>query len=178
MHERVLHYFGQQGARLLRDQTIYSMEEQRRPSYWFLVLSYLLFFEPDVYLKKLWNMYVDDMINEGPWNRFWDDMRRDWERATTPVSSIIDRSLSHADVLLPFGQVTVLLSTNVGLLAISSIDQPDGNIPTHRSVAQIASYVSAVLSLACYLICWILSRQHPPGVQATAGDAVSGYILK
>jgi hypothetical protein len=49
------------------------------------MLSPLLFFTPDVYIRKLAEMYVDNLINEGPWNRFWDDMRRDWERATTPV---------------------------------------------------------------------------------------------
>ncbi|EKM58112.1 uncharacterized protein PHACADRAFT_252154 [Phanerochaete carnosa HHB-10118-sp] len=72
-------------------------------------------------------------------------------------------------------QVTVLLSTNVGFLAISSIDA--ASKAPHRSVAQIASYASTILSLACYLICWTLSRQHPPGSNGTAEEAVSGAFV-
>lgn len=68
-------------------------------------------------------------------------------------------------------QVTVLLSANVGFLAIQSVDTSAEG--PHRSVAQIASYVSTLFSLGSYLIWWILSRQHPPGSQASAADAVS-----
>lgn len=169
VHDRVLHYYGQRGARLNRNETIHDMVDPRLPSYIFLLASPLLFFEPDVYLRKLYDMYVDEMINEVPWTKFWDDMRRDWERATTPVRII---SAPRVQIIRFISQVTVLLSTNVGLLAIGSIDQPNNMMSTHRSVAQVASYVSTVLSLACYLICWILSRQHPPGSHPTAAAAV------
>ena len=50
----------------------------------------------------------------------------------------------------------VLLSANVGFLAIQSIDKQQAN----RTICQIASYISIILSLAAYMICHILSRQH------------------
>lgn len=55
-------------------------------------------------------------------------------------------------------QATVLLSANIGFLAIQSIDNDPGS--TSRSFAQLASYVSAVLSLSIYLVVQILQRQH------------------
>ena len=52
----------------------------------------------------------------------------------------------------------MLLSANVGFLAIQSVDERDP--ASDRSVSQIASYVSILFSLATYIICQILSRQH------------------
>lgn len=51
----------------------------------------------------------------------------------------------------------MLLSANVGFLAIQSLD----NITSYsRSIAQIASYASALLSLIDYVVVQILMRQH------------------
>ena len=69
----------------------------------------------------------------------------------------------------------MLLSANVALLAIGSIDASTGN--PHRNVAQVACYASTILALACYIICWILSRRHPPDGMTTASDAVSNYAF-
>lgn len=63
----------------------------------------------------------------------------------------------------------MLLSANVGFLAIQSIDtgKPD------RSVAQIISYISAVLSLFVYIVCQILTRHHRHHANEQATSAVS-----
>ena len=50
----------------------------------------------------------------------------------------------------------MLLSANVGFLAINSIDVDSPN----KSAAQIASYISAILSLFIYIVCQILTRHH------------------
>ena len=52
----------------------------------------------------------------------------------------------------------MLLSTNVGLLAIQSIDNTAES--TSRSLAQIASYVSALMSVAVLLVIHLLRRQY------------------
>lgn len=52
----------------------------------------------------------------------------------------------------------MLLTANVSLLAIQSIDNVKGE--PSRSLAQIAAYVSLLLSLANYITCQILLRQH------------------
>lgn len=64
----------------------------------------------------------------------------------------------------------MLLTANVGLLAIQSIDT---NRPA-RSVAQIASYISTFLSLGNIIVCTILSRQHRS--RNGADEAVSNSI--
>ena len=40
---------------------------------------------PDVYIDKLDNMWIDDTVNERTWNKFWNELRRDWEKTFTPV---------------------------------------------------------------------------------------------
>ena len=62
----------------------------------------------------------------------------------------------------------MLLSANVGFLAINSIDVDSPN----KSAAQIASYISAILSLFIYIVCQILARYHCHHMHAHAGVAV------
>ena len=69
-------------------------------------------------------------------------------------------------------QATVLLAANVSFLAIQSIDEGHGE--NRRSVAQISSYASTLLSLANYVTCQVLLRQHRSVVN---GQAVSHLRL-
>lgn len=87
--ERFLHLFGQRGARLDRAESIFVKNKPQKSTYLFLLLSPILFYMPDVYIKKLNEMFVDGIINEGPWNKFWNEMRSDWERSFTPVRSLL-----------------------------------------------------------------------------------------
>jgi hypothetical protein len=64
----------------------------------------------------------------------------------------------------------VLLSANVGFLAIQSIDR---NGSPDRTFAQITSYISAMLSLVIYLVAQILKRHHRYYFHAQAEDGVS-----
>lgn len=52
----------------------------------------------------------------------------------------------------------MLLTANVSFLAIQSIDTD--HMPGFRSVPQIMSYASILLSLANYMLCQVLLRQH------------------
>ena len=66
-------------------------------------------------------------------------------------------------------QATVILSTNIGFLAIQSLD----NLNTYsRTLAQIASYTSALLSLFDLIIVHILMRRHRQHVFDTAARGV------
>lgn len=66
-------------------------------------------------------------------------------------------------------QAAVLLTANVGLLAIQSVDTGKRD----RSLAQIASYISTFLSLGNIILCTILARQHRLDAHMTAEAAVS-----
>lgn len=65
-------------------------------------------------------------------------------------------------------QATVLLSANVGFLAIQSID----NSTDFRSAAQIASYTSALFSLFDYIVVLLLMRRHRMALYDTAERGV------
>ena len=82
-----LHYYGERGVRLNRNQSVHKEDIHSPPTYLFLWLSPLLFYMPDVYIRKIREMYVDRTVNEEPWNKFWEEMRRDWEMSTTPVGT-------------------------------------------------------------------------------------------
>lgn len=66
-------------------------------------------------------------------------------------------------------QATVILSTNIGFLAIQSLD----NLTSYaRTLAQIASYTSALLSLFDLIIVHILVRRHRQHIFDTAARGV------
>ncbi|GJE94016.1 hypothetical protein PsYK624_101840 [Phanerochaete sordida] len=136
-----LHYYGQDGARLNRNQSVRCVERPR-PRYIFLLVSSFLFYMPYVYKKKLDEVFVDTLLNEEHWMQFLDSLRKDWELTVTPS--------------------TVLLGANVVFLAISSIDS--ASQAPHWSPGQIMIYVSTVLNLASYLVCWILLQRHAPHI--------------
>ncbi|KAK7676790.1 hypothetical protein QCA50_020258 [Cerrena zonata] len=150
--ERFYNYHGQPGARLNRDESLKEDTIHHPRSLTFLAISPLLFWMPDVYLVELEKIWVDETVNYRPWNKFIDELKRDWKASTTPA--------------------TVLLSANVGFLAIQSIDIGDPD----RSVSQIASYVSTLLSLTTYIVCQILARQHRAMAARADISGVARYL--
>ncbi|CCM03277.1 uncharacterized protein FIBRA_05405 [Fibroporia radiculosa] len=148
--EKFLNYHGQPEARLDQDRSV--MQSTKRERTWrFLILSALLFFMPDDYLDKLQKLWIDKTINHVSWQRFISEMQKDWENSITPA--------------------TVLLTANVGLLAIQSIDTGH----PARSVAQIASYISTYLSLGNILLCTVLSKQHRNGLRESVQEAAEYF---
>ncbi|KAK7678133.1 hypothetical protein QCA50_018926 [Cerrena zonata] len=138
-------------------------EKNMTRSWWFWLISPFLFWMPDVYLRCLEDIWIDDdnydRLNIHLWNEFIRSLNTDWDNSTTPA--------------------TVLLSANVGFLAIQSIDMtgPD------RSVAQIGSYISTSFSLATYVIFQILARQHRPiarrkGFFFDTGEETKNYLKR
>ncbi|KIP03328.1 hypothetical protein PHLGIDRAFT_244963 [Phlebiopsis gigantea 11061_1 CR5-6] len=150
-HERFLHYYGEYGVRTSRTDSAYQDHIHSKRTYLFLCITALLFYVPNVFVHRFEEVCVDGITNVGPWNIFRRQMRNGWEATTIPI--------------------TVLLSANVALLAIGSIDH-SGVIQPHRSVAQIACYSSTTLSLTCYIICWILLRRHSEDSMTTAQEAI------
>ena len=74
----------------------------------------------------------------------------------------------------------MLLSANVGLLAISSVDGVHGD--NSRNLAQVASYASVLMSLGSYLTGHILSLQHTektrdPGEAVSRGSSDRNILL-
>ncbi|KAJ3556809.1 hypothetical protein NM688_g1812 [Phlebia brevispora] len=142
--ERFLNYHGERYARLDRSTSLY---EPPPVQTWgiFNFASALLFFLPDWYLAELRKVYVDKTVHYYSWRRLIGELKKDWESSLTPT--------------------TVLLSANIGFLAIQSVDNVSTNV---RSLAQIASYVSALFSLAGYVVVQLLMRRHRLALYDTA----------
>lgn len=136
-NERFLHYHGEVCARLNRMDGVEEQPDAEHRSPFFNVASVLLFYLPSLYFKELEKVYVDRTVHYWGWRRFISELKSDWENSITPA--------------------TVLLSANVGFLAIQSIDNTESYA---RSVAQIASYASALFSLIDYVVVQILMRRH------------------
>lgn len=147
-------YYGEAYARISEDQSVYP-EPKGQGRHWVLrIFSALLFWMPEQCMVKFEKMWVDDTLCESRWMEFLSERRKEWEKTITPVGSYAAR--------LPldsfFRQATVLLSANVGLLAISSVDEQHGTYS--RNLAQVASYASVLMSLGSYVTGHILSLQH------------------
>ncbi|KIP12134.1 hypothetical protein PHLGIDRAFT_113920 [Phlebiopsis gigantea 11061_1 CR5-6] len=151
--ERFLSFWGEEGARLDRQTSAFAESIHKPRSLWFNLISPFLFFMPLVYMNELDKLYVDQSVHYYFWRQFITGLRRDWDNSITPA--------------------TVLLSANVGFLAINSIDVNSPN----KSAAQISSYISAILSLFIYIVCQILTRHHRHEGHSQANKAID-YITK
>ncbi|KAI0763111.1 hypothetical protein BD413DRAFT_616559 [Trametes elegans] len=152
--DQVKHYHGTKWARLDSNRSVIKdMGEVQTRSWWFSTLSWMLFSMPSIYVKRLDQMWVDISINHQPWRKFVAEIQDDWAASITPSA--------------------VILTANVGFLAIQSVDQGR----TDRSAGQIVSYISTLLSIGNILACTILARQHRPGAHLQADTALE-YLVK
>ena len=83
--EKFYNYHGQPNARMNRDESLKDDSIFRPRSLAFLFLSPFLFWMPDIYLADLEKIWIDETVNYRPWNKFINELKRDWKASTTPV---------------------------------------------------------------------------------------------
>lgn len=149
LYARYLNFFGQKGARLTNDQTIYGTQPKR--TYLIKTMSVLLFSAPEVHLKGLESIYTDYVLCQHRWAQFITPLQADWSG------------------LVLYG--AVLLIANVAFLALPSVDP--GN--HHRTPVQLASYLSIITSIGSTVIGLLLLRQHRTKPQ-DASEEVVDYL--
>ncbi|KAG1903129.1 uncharacterized protein F5891DRAFT_117386 [Suillus fuscotomentosus] len=132
-HCQYLNYYGQRGARLSRDQTVHGNSYEKR-SVMMKCLAPLLFNAPYEHVHSLHKLYVDSIVHQLDWRTFVQKLNAEMQ----------DFNLL----------ATVLLSVNVGFLAIQSVDNGGG-----YSLSQITSYVSVISSFGCMLLGVNIARQ-------------------
>ncbi|KNZ80759.1 hypothetical protein J132_04264, partial [Termitomyces sp. J132] len=138
---RYQNYYGQYGARLDYEQSVYSNKPPEE-TLLFKIFSPLLFFAPNVSLKSLNEVWVDGITIRARCLDFFFQMNIQWRG-----------HIVHA---------SILLNANVAFLAIPSND-PSNNtltLQSNRTGAQIISYLSIVTSLASMLLASMLVRKH------------------
>jgi hypothetical protein len=77
-HWKFLYVHGQQHARLIRNQTVYSGPNRPR-SLLITLLSLVLFLAPEVHLKEVEKLWTDDIIIETVWKGFMRKLLGEWE---------------------------------------------------------------------------------------------------
>ncbi|OSX61051.1 hypothetical protein POSPLADRAFT_1047329 [Postia placenta MAD-698-R-SB12] len=147
-HQRFLHYHGQKAARLSRDQSVFDKGDEHR-TLLITVLAPLLFNAPDVHLKALEKIWIDNIITIIPWSHFMSKLQTDWQEY----------------VLF----ATVLLNANISFMTINDVDPGSGP----RTAAQIASFVSTIASIGSTVIGLLLIRQYRLKPKDTAQDALN-----
>ncbi|KAF9225865.1 hypothetical protein BS17DRAFT_568634 [Gyrodon lividus] len=131
---RIMHYFsknkyvnfhGQDCVRLHDDQSIHGWRYE--PSWLMVLMAPVLFMAPMTNSRSLHKLYVDQLVRMDKWTAFVNDFTF---------------QLENTNLL-----ATVLLTTNVGFLAIQSVDSY-----TSRSLRQLFSYLSIISSLASIVL--------------------------
>ncbi|TBU35717.1 hypothetical protein BD311DRAFT_647818 [Dichomitus squalens] len=126
--ERFVRYHGEPFVQLDSDRNIRLEVNECQHSYWFSGASCLFFFTPHIYLDRLHKIWFDNKVNYPNWRKFNRELQDDWTASITPS--------------------TVILSANVGFLAIQSVDQ-GGKFAADRTTGQIVSYI---IGQACMTI--------------------------
>lgn len=83
-HERFMNYYGEKHARLNRDQSVFG--ETKRT--WFMsLISPVLFYAPEAYLKNMQSLTVDSLVNTPSWNKLILKLTEEWKEYTLYVRS-------------------------------------------------------------------------------------------
>ncbi|KAF9485028.1 hypothetical protein BDN70DRAFT_705879 [Pholiota conissans] len=145
-HTRFLNCHGESFARIERNFSIFGDPLNKRT--WLVkTLSFILFSAPDVHLRNLQKMWVDGMMHKSVWEQTMKNLNDEWQEFVFFA--------------------TVMLTSNVGFLAIQSVDT-DNN--PFRSAAQILSYLSVVTNIGTLILGLLLMRQNRTKKKDTADD--------
>jgi hypothetical protein len=62
-------------------------ESQQPPTMFITTLSPLLFFAPDIHLRHLRRIWVDETVHEQAWKQFLNKVQDEWDKFLLPVRS-------------------------------------------------------------------------------------------
>jgi hypothetical protein len=179
-HWKFLFAHGQQHARLIRHQTMYSRPKHPR-SLLITLLSLVLFLAPEVHLRDVEKLWTDEIIFETVWKSFMNKLLGEWEELILWVC-IQTRILQFRTVDI-LSQSTVVLTANVGFLAIPGVVISDINnsdltsasmLRIFVSTSQIASSMSILASVGSTVIGLLLIRHNRSKQEEDPAGAVSG----
>jgi len=136
---------------------------------------------PEGYLRELEKVWIDGVIIEVTWRNFISGLLKEWEQLILSVCYCATSKLESLCFTRTISQSTVVLSVNVGFLAIPGvvISNLNGNITNTNQVviftspAQIASCMSIVASAGSIVIGLLLIRHSGPKQNEDPAGAVS-----
>src|SRR6266702_3671833 len=145
------------------------------------LLSPVLFFAPEGYLKLLEIVWVDEIIVEETWRNVISILLKEWEQLIISVCDCATSKLESLCFTRTISQSTVMLAVNVGFLAVPGvvISNLNSNITGTNQVviftspAQIAGCMSIVASAGSIVIALFLVGRSGPQRNFDLGEAVS-----
>ncbi|KAI0293519.1 hypothetical protein BC826DRAFT_1104964 [Russula brevipes] len=140
VHWKFVHFHGQKISRQDRNKSIYAGDGHKRTKA-FRVLSLILFFTPDVHLRELKKVWMDELVIEEVWKNFMEKLISEW-----------------VDFIL---YATVMLAANVGFLAIQPINVQ----------AEVASSISLMFSIGSIISGLLLVRRNRTMAAQNPGTA-------
>ncbi|KAF8555065.1 hypothetical protein OG21DRAFT_1508125 [Imleria badia] len=130
-------FYGQPGARLEADMSVYLQQGQRDESHIFFHFLDLVFcFALASYVQELRSIWVDDIVNHSRWRKFTSNLTIGWSSFTI--------------------YSTVMLAVDISLLAVPAVNQGDVN---SQSVAVVATYMSLLCATGSLVSSVLLARQ-------------------
>ena len=79
---RFIHFYGEENARLSRDQRMLEVDAIKSPLFIRACIR-LLFNEPERYLAELDTLWVDELVCIDPWKAFMSACLSDWRESVT-----------------------------------------------------------------------------------------------
>ncbi|KAF7318735.1 hypothetical protein HMN09_00385800 [Mycena chlorophos] len=113
-HHRIWNHYGQEQARLSRDQAIFYREEKN--NWTAAVVNALTFGSFGAHLRRLEDVFVDDLVNVAHWRKFVHENVGQWKREA--MTALLWLLLSVPSFFLPPSSIS-LLATSALLLSSS-----------------------------------------------------------
>ncbi|KJA18828.1 hypothetical protein HYPSUDRAFT_69618 [Hypholoma sublateritium FD-334 SS-4] len=158
-HSKYLNCYGEAFSRVERHASIFGDPINKRT--WLVKLfSFVLFSAPDIHLHNLQRMWVDGMLYKSIWEESIRKLNEEWIKF----------------IFLAL----VMITSNVGYLAIQSVDIDMG---AARSPGQIASYISVIANIGSAIQGLLLMHQNRTNTTDTASDVhafltrINGHML-
>ncbi|KAI9444163.1 hypothetical protein H4582DRAFT_2053868 [Lactarius indigo] len=149
------------------------------------LLSLLLFLAPEVHLQEIENAWTDEIIIERVWKEFTTKLVGEWEELILWVCHGAAFKLEFSSFTRLIFPSTVMLSANVGFLAIPGVVifniinsiTSASQVDIFVSPAQIASSMSTLASVANIVIGMLLVYHNGPKQNADPAGAVSAQLI-
>ena len=84
VREKFMRFYGERCAQLNVDQSVRGPDVVPR-SWWFSIVTALLFWAPQLYLEKIHRVFTDQLVNYYLWRKFISELQDDWNSSITPV---------------------------------------------------------------------------------------------
>lgn len=99
--DRFLNFYGQYGARISGKQTIHqAADSNKHHSYVIKIVSPSLFCAPDVHLKAMKDLWVDELTVKWRWAEFFNKLNEEWRGHIVYVSPSINSQPENSRKLL------------------------------------------------------------------------------